>query len=376
MRPHKVKPLISIIKVMVRILLISLCLTAVGYSQKEDINRLFQMLKDKDLRVRQKAAKTLGETKDVHAIKPLITALKDEDYDVTKEVAEALGKIGAPAIESLIVALKDEDRGVQTEAAWALGQIKDVRAIEPLIAALKEENPAVRWNAANAVGEIADALGEIKDGRAVEPLIATLEDTNSIVRYEAVEALGAIKDERAIQPLIAVIRNTAKTPGDLPYGRSERTIGDLSIRKEAREALANIGEPSVPFLIAALKDTESVVRKECARALSLIASGTLPSEEDVSSGEAVKALTTIARQANLEIVAASYEFFIKEGDPIFEPLLIEALNSRYGYARMAEDYLNCGNTQLEEAGRQWAKEHGYTIISGGGGGPQWGSRRE
>ena len=41
---------------------------------------------------------------------------------------------------------------------------------------------------------------------------------------------------------------------------------------------------------------------------------------------------------------------------------------------MAEAFLNCGNSLLEEAGREWADINGYYITTGpGGGSPRWGS---
>jgi hypothetical protein len=56
-----------------------------------------------------------------------------------------------------------------------------------------------------------------------------------------------------------------------------------------------------------------------------------------------------------------------------EPKLVNALN-KYGNVTMAEDYLNCGNTTLEEGAQAWAKKRGYSIIStpGSHGGPIWG----
>jgi len=40
---------------------------------------------------------------------------------------------------------------------------------------------------------------------------------------------------------------------------------------------------------------------------------------------------------------------------------------------MAEDFLNCGNAQLEEAARSWAANHGYVVQPSSGGGPSWGN---
>jgi HEAT repeat protein len=71
--------------------------------------------------------------------------------------AEALVKIGAPAMEPLIAALKDKDSkdsDVRQAAAEALGEIKDPRAVEPLIAALKDEVSNVREAAAQALDHL------------------------------------------------------------------------------------------------------------------------------------------------------------------------------------------------------------------------------
>ena len=51
--------------------------------------------------------KRLKEEKNV---KGLIKALRHKDGYVRRDAAEALGKIGEPAVEPLIQALKDEDR--------------------------------------------------------------------------------------------------------------------------------------------------------------------------------------------------------------------------------------------------------------------------
>jgi len=55
--------------------------------------RLAANLKDGNARVRQRAARVLGTINDLHAVEPLIAALKDQDSAVQKEAAAALGKI-------------------------------------------------------------------------------------------------------------------------------------------------------------------------------------------------------------------------------------------------------------------------------------------
>ena len=68
---------------------------------------------------------------------------------------------------------------------------------------------------------------------------------------------------------------------------------------------------------------------------------------------------------NLEVVAGAYPFFIRRGEGGTEAVLIKALN-KYGTKKMAEDFLNCGNYQLESAAFSWASRRGYTIIKGFG----------
>jgi HEAT repeat protein len=75
---------------------------------------------------------------------------------VRQKAAEALGKIGEPAVEPLIGALRDENRLVRRRAAEALGEIRDARAVEPLIGALRDRDSWVRRRAAEALEKIGD----------------------------------------------------------------------------------------------------------------------------------------------------------------------------------------------------------------------------
>jgi 3',5'-cyclic AMP phosphodiesterase CpdA len=67
------------------------------------------------------------------AVDALIAALKDEDSDVRKQAAVALGKFrDEAAVPALIAALNDEDSGVRKQAAKALGNIGDYQLIPKL----------------------------------------------------------------------------------------------------------------------------------------------------------------------------------------------------------------------------------------------------
>jgi len=106
-----------------------------------------------------------------------------QNSGIQKSVLRGIGD--ERAVEPLIQALKDENWSVRVEAANALGTIGDKKAVEPLIQALKDENWSVRAEAANA-------LGMIGDEKAVEPLIQVLQDKNEDARKAAKESIEKI----------------------------------------------------------------------------------------------------------------------------------------------------------------------------------------
>ena len=168
----------------------SIALGDIGDVKAFDI--LIIALNDKDWHVRKYAAVALGKIGDERAIGHLVNALNDVDSDVRWKSLIALGKIGEPSVKPLLKALKSEDWQMRGRAAEVLGRIGDERAIEPLINELnrrnKTQNKYVR-------GRIIEALGRIGDERAVEPLIKALDDQYIYVRLKATEALDNIKSK-------------------------------------------------------------------------------------------------------------------------------------------------------------------------------------
>jgi hypothetical protein len=75
-----------------------------------------------------------------------------------------------------------------------------------------------------------------------------------------------------------------------------------------------------------------------------------------------------------DVVTACHNF-IRLGDSsrIYE--LINLLN-RFGDVSLAEDYINCGQDQLYEAGASWGRANGYSISTGNGSHRvQWGEKK-
>lgn len=305
---------------------------------------LLRRLASEDAIARQAAANDLGRLGDARAVEPLTTALRDKDWGVRREAAQALAKFGKSGIPPLIAALKDDDWVVRQEAAKALGTCGPP-AVEPLLAALRDPDWRMRSGAASA-------LGRIKDARAVEPLLVALKDTDQLVHLAAAQALGDIA-EPAVAPLIS----TLKDP-------------DWRIVCSAVEALSKVGKPAVQPLIAAAQDASLPNRWAAAWALEII-----------GTPEAKKAVDAFLDGRSLADITQNYSFLIKRGQTYDEFLLILALErfghpTGYGYPRMAQDFMNSGNPLLREAGRRWAVRYKYEILNqfGPAGGPQWRER--
>ncbi len=114
----------------------------------DNVGKLINDLRSKRQYVRQRAAEKLGKIGDPRAVESLITAMRDEDFDVRYIAAKVLAKIdpnwprseaAKKQIPEFITALKDGDCNVRYEAAEALGKIGDARAVKPLIALLKND---------------------------------------------------------------------------------------------------------------------------------------------------------------------------------------------------------------------------------------------
>jgi len=142
---------------------------------------------------------------------------------------------------------------------------------------------------------------------------------------------------------------------------------DSSVRKKAAAALGEIKDDRVVEpLIGALKDKDSSVREKAASAVG-----------EIRDDRAADPLIAALRDKDFKIIVAAYYFFIALGEPGTEDILITALN-KYGFVTMAEDFLNCGNSKLEEAGSRWASVHGHRMQTPSlsyRDGPKWGSSR-
>ncbi|NER30843.1 MAG: TIR domain-containing protein, partial [Symploca sp. SIO1C4] len=285
---------------------------------------LNQALEDEDYDVRRRAAYALGNIGTEAAITALISALEDQDSDVRQRAAYALGAIGTEAaITALISALEDQDSDVRQRAAYALGNIGTEAAIPALISALEDEDSDVRWRAA-------EALGKIGSEAAIPALIRTLEAQDSLVRWRAAEALGKIGTEAAITALIRVLEDENYSMGESAASAlgkigTEAAITaliraieaqDSLVRVSAASALGKIGsEAAIPALISAVEDQESSVRGSAASALGKIGTEAaipaliraIEAQDSLVRGSAASALGKIGSEAAIPALIRAIE---------------------------------------------------------------------
>jgi HEAT repeat protein len=125
------------------------------------VQHLIEELEQGSPKIRRRAARILGNTRDSRAIMSLIKALKDNDVSIQLEARDGLVNTGKPAIQTLIQALK-------TEIGWSYVHDVLVRIGEPAIQALIDalEDPYLKDDAAFVLSRF--------ERRAIKPLVKSL----------------------------------------------------------------------------------------------------------------------------------------------------------------------------------------------------------
>ena len=199
---------------------------------KDEVEIQIDLLKEKDWFRRKEAATTLGEMGDERAVAPLITALRDDEWNVREAAEDALAMIGSPAVEPLIKALREYQ--TRRYVIKVLGRIKDERVLDPLFVQLRNEE--FKDDATAALVEVGLP--------AVERLTAVLNDKDRNVRKHTVLALGAIGLPEAVDLLIEATQDE-----------------EWEVRMAAIAGLDQIGdERGKPAIKALMKDPDFAVQ--------------------------------------------------------------------------------------------------------------------
>lgn len=113
-----------------------------------------QALQDSDLAVRQCAALGLAQRPFAAAVPELVAAMQRGDDLLLRLAANALIRVGAPAVPALIELLEQGAEPARMEAARALALIADPQAIPALFALYESDSILLEYWAAEGLGRM------------------------------------------------------------------------------------------------------------------------------------------------------------------------------------------------------------------------------
>jgi HEAT repeat protein len=264
---------------------------------EQAIPGLLKALQHEDLWVRLSVIDPLGRFGSEEAIPGLLKALVCGDSDLQRSAAEALGKIGSDrAIPGLIQAITDEDSEIWCSAAEALGKIGSEHAISELTEILRYEDYDVQEH-------VAYALGILDPEHVLPNILKDLEDKDFDERWSSANILGCLKSEKAVPGLLKALKDK-----------------NFQVRWSAAEALGKIGsQQAIPGLIKALDDKKSNVRWAASEALATLGSeqaipGLIKALEDRDSDIRFTAVTLLERFSTKQVIAELLKALMSESD--------------------------------------------------------------
>jgi len=194
-------------------------------------------------------ALTLVEPSAAGALDALAAALEDPDARVVADAAEALARIGKPAVPALVAGLGQGNRDALSHALAALGRIgpEAAEAIPAVLDVLIQAEGA-------APGQAAHTLWRLGPG-SMPLLYERLTDAESQVRDRAVEAI-TLQAANDYGTLRAVLEGFSDQP--------------VMVRRQLARALRQVRPPTrrLAFaLVQALEDPDPEVREQVAAGL-------------------------------------------------------------------------------------------------------------
>lgn len=196
----------------------------------------FDMLGDRDWRVRKTIVEGLLLQPGAPIIEGLLEALRDPDNAGKRNSAtEALIRIGANALPAILAMVRrEQDPDVRLSLVNLLGDLRSEEGFQSLMELLPREEDV------NIVSSIASSLGRYHDARATGALVRALGRNDLWMKFHVIEALGEIGDRSAL-------------PAILPL------YSEKSLRKPVLEAIGRIGDiGTVNFLLKVIASEEKL----------------------------------------------------------------------------------------------------------------------
>lgn len=170
-------------------------------------NQLITQLEDEDPDLRRFSARALGRVNDVSVRAPLEAKLQDSSNLVCFNAAASLAEMGQDSgIGFLFDALENEDPILRVNAVKFLTEVqRSTGAVESrLITALSDDDPLARAGAAQV-------LGQARVKTAVAALEKTVRDKEATVRWNAIISLGRIASDTSRALLEELSHDADKT---------------------------------------------------------------------------------------------------------------------------------------------------------------------
>jgi len=218
-----------------------------------DLPLMFELLGDKDWRVRKTIVDGLVGDPQPEVIDGLLGALADpENAGKRNSATEALMRIGAAAIDPIVGRLKEEkDIDVRLSLVNLLGDLRNAAGFQTLLGILAHESDI------NVASSVVSSVGKYRDAAALPHLVRVLQRDDLWLKFHAVEALGEIGDRAAL-------------PRILPL------YAEKSLRKPVLEAIGKIADVgTVSFLLKIISEDEKL-NLTALRALVRIAEANKP----------------------------------------------------------------------------------------------------
>ncbi len=231
----------------------------------EEMALAFELLGDRDWRVRKAVVEGFLQHASDEIIRGLILALHDgENAGKRNSATEALIRIGSRSLEIVLAEFDQEhDSDVRLSLVNLLGDLRSDEGLDLLLSILSVETDI------NILSSAVASIGKYRESRTLPQLLDLLERDDLWLKFHVIEAMGHIGDRTAL-------------PAILPL------YAEPSLRKPVLEAVGRIADVgTVRFLLRILND-ETKLNLTALRALIRIARSDKPRVIEAAESELIQ----------------------------------------------------------------------------------------